>query len=257
MNKNTCIYVVTHKNINKKIKSKGYYYIAVGNNKHLIKCDFYDDDGINIAKKNTNYCELTAQYYIWNNSNCDIVGLMHYRRFLYKNVFSFIFNKPLSETFINCKLNEYDVILPQKYKLKDNNVYSSYCSEHYEEDLKNVGKIISKLYPDYQSAFESLKNINSYSGCNMIITSKKIYHDYSKWLFDILFELEKNTDLTKYDDYQRRIYGFLAERLLNVYFIKNNHLKIYYCKMRMLPEYNTFFERIKMTKFNINKMFHK
>lgn len=44
-------------------------------------------------------------------------------------------------------------------------------------------------------------------------------------LFDVLFELEKYVDLTKLNAYQKRLYGFLSERLLNVW-VKHNKLRV-------------------------------
>ena len=42
-------------------------------------------------------------------------------------------------------------------------------------------------------------------------------------MFDILVEREKKIDLNQgYNDYQKRIYGFLSERLLNVWVYANN-----------------------------------
>ena len=55
----------------------------------------------------------------------------------------------------------------------------------------------------------------------MLIAPKEIFDAYSKWLFDVLFELEKRTDISSYDTYQARIYGFLSERLLLVWLTKH------------------------------------
>lgn len=55
-----------------------------------------------------------------------------------------------------------------------------------------------------------------------IMKSKELMDDYCTWLFDILFEVEKETDLTDYTASEARIYGYLSEILLNVWIDKNN-----------------------------------
>ena len=55
---------------------------------------------------------------------------------------------------------------------------------------------------------------------NMFVMRAKHMEAYCSWLFSILFEIEKHMDLTGYDDYNRRVYGFLAERLLTVWVLQ-------------------------------------
>ena len=55
------------------------------------------------------------------------------------------------------------------------------------------------------------------STCNMWITKKDIFDRYCRWLFDILFEVEKGIELQGYDGYQKRVMGFLSERLFRVW----------------------------------------
>lgn len=69
----------------------------------------------------------------------------------------------------------------------------------------------------------------------MFISRKKVFDDYYKWLFDILFEAEKIIDISNYDNYNKRVYGFLSERLFNVWIEKNkDNLKI-----KEMPVYNS------------------
>ena len=41
-----------------------------------------DNVGDNISFKNSNYNELTVLYWAWRNSQADIKGLVHYRRYI-------------------------------------------------------------------------------------------------------------------------------------------------------------------------------
>ena len=223
------MYVITHKEYENKIKTEGYKILQVGAFKGHIQADCYDDTGENISTKNPNYCELTGLYWIWKNTNDSYVGISHYRRY-----FTHTFNadRALNTEEIETLLSKYDVILPfhAKYKKTIAEDYAALSGK--KEDLLKVGKIIKELYPDYYNDYQSY--MNSYTGTlyNMMITTKENYDNYCKWLFSILFELEKNIDLTQYNDYQKRIYGFLAERLLNVWVIHN---KLNSCEISVIP----------------------
>ena len=59
---------------------------------------------------------------------------------------------------------------------------------------------------------------------NMFIMKKSIADKYCEWLFNILFEVEKNTDVSSWDTSEKRIYGYLSERLLDVWLDYNNIL---------------------------------
>ena len=40
---------------------------------------------------------------------------------------------------------------------------------------------------------------------------------YCTWLFDVLFELERRLDISSYSAYDARVFGFIGERLLDVW----------------------------------------
>lgn len=58
---------------------------------------------------------------------------------------------------------------------------------------------------------------------NMFIANRKIFTEYMTWLFSIIEEMEKRIDEPDGDD--PRIFGFLSERLLNLY-VGHNRLKV-------------------------------
>ena len=51
----------------------------------------------------------------------------------------------------------------------------------------------------------------------MYIMKKALYLEYCEWIFDILFAIEPLSAYKNYDSYQARVFGFLSERLFNVW----------------------------------------
>ena len=51
----------------------------------------------------------------------------------------------------------------------------------------------------------------------MFVMPKPRFDAYMTWLFGILDEAERRIDVSAYDSYNHRLFGFLAERLLNVW----------------------------------------
>lgn len=95
------------------------------------------------------------------------------------------------------------------------------------------GEVIREKYPEYQTAFQHCINCNLFSLGNMVITKKDIFDKYCEWLFDILFEVEKRVDISGYDTFQARIFGYLSERLFRVW-ILNQRFKMKEEEVRMI-----------------------
>ena len=118
-----------------------------------------------------------------------------------------------------------DVILPEKervayYKIMMP-VQLQYAISHNNKDWKILGEFIKENKPDYYDAFKKVSSSFYISCYNMFIMNKSILNNYAQWLFDILLSISEKKDISKYDAYQSRIYGFMSERLLNVYFYKH------------------------------------
>ena len=95
-----------------------------------------------------------------------------------------------------------------------------------QKDIEICNDIIKEKYPDYIKSFDDVFKKHSFYAFNMFIAKKEIINNYCKWLFDILFEVEKRVDISTYDKYNQRLFGFLSERLFNVWLTKNNQIII-------------------------------
>lgn len=188
-----------------------------------------DNTGDNISAKNDTYCELTGLYWAWKNLDCEYLGLCHYRRYFghYQcGMYRYwkkraIFGRKDYENL----LGEYDIILPRAgkhwlfsaEKASSPTMREHYEQSHYKRDLDTAEKVVREKYPEYMPAFEAAMQSRSYHLANMFVMRKSLSDEYCTWLFDILFEVERRVDISGYDSYQRRIFGFLSERLFNVW----------------------------------------
>jgi hypothetical protein len=214
----TRIYVITHKKFNAP-QEDGYIPLQVGRALGGDLGYLGDNTGDNISVKNKSFCELTGIYWIWKNISCDIVGICHYRRFFVRD------KSLLYKEYIEEILQTYDAITVHSGQTPSQNVWAHYAKCHYEKDLQTVRDIIAEKYPDYLDAFDLTMHCNLFSLGNMIITRKETFDRYCAWLFDILFEAERRIDTSAYNEWQKRIFGYLSERLLRVW-ISNQALRV-------------------------------
>ena len=227
------MYVITHKLYDKIKHDSTYKPILVGASDKSIMWDgLSDDKGINISRKNSSFCELTGLYWIWKNTNDKYVGICHYRRYFCRNP---LFRKRsvITQADIERCLTNYDVVVPGKVWFLGRSSRNQYKRYHNIDDWTKMTDIIRKKYPDYEQDIEWFEMEKSGYCYNMFIADRDLFDKYCTWLFDVLFELEKNVNTEGYGIYNRRIYGFLSERMLNIW-IHHNKLRT-----RELPVYNT------------------
>ena len=186
-----------------------------------------DNVGDNISLKNPSFCELTALYWGWKNCDCDILGLVHYRRYFINRplCFSKNFDHILTKADVEKALTNSEIILPKKrhYFIETN--YSHYCHAHIPEALNKTEEIIRKDFPDYYSAFQTHMKRRSGHYFTMFICKKEIANSLLEWMFAILFKLEKNINLSKYEGPEKRVFGYVSELLFDVFCLRHN-LKI-------------------------------
>lgn len=236
----------------KNIISVGKNYIPVWagkNERPEVSGITGDDTGENISAKNKYYSELSGLYWVWKNTNSDIVGSCHYRRYftvydepylyrvkrlfyfplglwkkrfglIYTNNFNYWKTRILSEKDLLNLLNNYDAIMPLRRILK-NSIKNHYEKFHNPEDLVLLHKILSEFYPEYLLTFEEILNGNRLLANNMFILKWETFDELMNWLFFILFKFEDKIDMENYTGYQQRIFGFLSERLITLWIIHN------------------------------------
>lgn len=223
---NITILVATHKAY-RMPEDPVYLPIHVGKDSSSVSLPYQGDNtGDNISGKNPHYCELTALYWAWKNLDADYIGLTHYRRhfalrrpgLFCKDKFPYI----LSSTEVEPLLQSYPVLLPEQRNYFIETNYSQYIHAHPAESLDQTRSIIGRLCPDYLTSFDAVMKRTKAHRFNMFIMKKELFHGYCEWLFPILFTLEAELDISAYDTYNQRIFGFISERLLDVYLEKNS-----------------------------------
>lgn len=245
---NISIYSVYHK-ASHIIENAYIKPIQVGNGQAIPGIQYRDNQGINIAEKNNSYCELTAQYWAWKNDlESDYLGIMHYRRFFDFNIeenrlanqygileepeftLNFIEKYNLTEEQIKDLVSNYDIIVPETWDVTKagwKNIRDNYINapHQHKKDLDITRKVISEKYPQDIKYFDKVMKSKVGYFTNMFILKRDIFEQYSQWLFDILSEVENRINISVYDVQEQRVFGYLSERLFNVWiqkYINNN-----------------------------------
>lgn len=208
-------------------------------------CELRDNTFDNRSYLNPCYGELSAIYWIWKNVSCDTrikyIGQCHYRR-----LFTFDENEDFDKIF-----NNFDIITRKPYEFLEDGLtlYKQYQHYHDKEDLDHVIEIVKRLFPEYTEDCERMCELKYLYGCNTFIMKREDYQRFCGFLFTILDALMglhytntvdgiENICREKYDNghyhlfhgenekedcvfYQRRVFGFLSERILTLFIIHN------------------------------------
>ena len=199
--------------------------------------------------------------WIWKNylkdyPQVDYVGFCHYRRFFdfkekkkfsaFKPEESIIFREKIwkknTEKKINDYIEGYDVIVPAPIEFEEN-ILDQYLVAHPKEVIDKFIEIIKKDYPWLVDIMNDFLSGNKMYPCLNYVMKKELFEDWCKFIFDILFKIEKEIDFSSYTTYDTvRAPAFAAERFFNVwlmYMIKNKNIKIKETPTYILEDLNT------------------
>lgn len=203
-----------------------------------------DETGDSLSARNRFWCELTVLYWIRRNTTDAIAGLVHYRRLLnltgmQDTAFAgrTLDAAPFgyTEAAIRRLLTHADIILPKPEPLgtdetgSPRTVYRHYAHFHRIEDLETALQVLEERHPEMMPAARRvIFEMTSGHWGNLFLTTRPILEAYADWLFGILFEVERRiqSQVEMRAPYQQRVYGFLAERLFNVWLAAHPELRI-------------------------------
>ena len=179
-----------------------------------------DNQGENISSSNAYFCELTGLYWAWKNLNCEYLGLVYFRGSTLIKLGDKKY-RILSKNNLDQLFGETDIILPRKrhYFIETNE--SQYCHAHHPIGLKITRDVLSEMYPEYMDAWNNTMKHRSGHRFNVFVMKKSLCDDYCEWLFSILFSVQNKIDIREWSKSEQRIFGYLAERLLDVWLTKN------------------------------------
>ena len=196
------IIIATHKEYDMP-KEENYIPVFVGSALTDLDLPYQrDDEGENISIKNKSYCELTGLYWAYKNLKADYIGLCHYRRYL---------------DLKDIEIEKYDIILPKKRHYYIETVYDQFGHAHGYHALDIVREIIKEEHPVYLTSFDTCMRRKSLHIYNMFVMKFEFFVLYCDFLFDVLFKAEQQ--LGNVD----RLYGYLSERLLDVFIDANGY----------------------------------
>ena len=200
-----------------------------------------DNTGNNISSKNELWSELTGVYWGWKNLDCDYFGVVHYRRFFASTTKHDapemrILNRSGAEQLLSIS----DIILPAR-----RNYIVMTLSEHFNNydfsritDLTILKETIKAISPEYLSAYDVVMSRRWGHMCNMFLMRKELSDSFCTWAFSVLEEFEH-----KIDNSRRRIIGYVAEHLLDIW-IEKNHYKYTEINTIALDKKNEFYRRV-------------
>lgn len=220
----------------------GAYFDTRENNKMI-----GDDTGDNISEKRNSFCEFTVQYWAWKNVQADYYGLCHYRRYLSFSEKKFKANLlgQVPAVWLNdATIKKYDLLNEDRMRsiIQGNDIVVNPAA-----DVKSIPtpagnpkdvyghwvgydgvyidkavllvllRIIDQLHPEYSTSAQEYLRDKWHRGYNCFVMKKELFEKMCRFQFDVLFELERQLDVTEYTDNMKRTPGYIGEIMYGIF----------------------------------------
>lgn len=165
-----------------------------------------DNTNNNISWKNKQYCEMSAVYWIWKNTQHAWKGIEHYRRHL------LIEPEMLQE--------DIDAILPLPYICYPDTM-SQFRRFVSEEVVQALLRALKELHPDrYEDYLKIVYGKYQYT-YNLVCAKTEVFDAYCQWFFNIT-EYMETLEAEVPELATTRALSYVAEVLTNLYFMDNS-----------------------------------
>ena len=164
-----------------------------------------DDKGVNISAKNKQYCEMSATYWVWKNTNHAWTGIEHYRRHI-------LVTPGMLESGA-------DAILPLPYVCYPN-AMAQFCRSVSEDVQQALLEALKTLHLSEYGEYEKILYGPYQYTYNIHCSKRVVFEDYCKWFFKITERMETMAEAVP-KIRETRALSYVAEVLTNLYFMCN------------------------------------
>jgi hypothetical protein len=216
-----------------------------------------DDQSGALSPKNKYFCELTAMDEMANSiAKEKYVGLMHYRRVfsppapMHYAIQSLRFHKRVARNHfrvekkcitelhlargihtraaLDCVLSDlaryldvhsghFDIIAPIAVRLGSQNIREQYAELHHVAHYDLFLERLGHLHPKLRSYIRNQEQQRRAYFFNMFVMRSDLFLEYWSILKQTLLSIEKEVNAERLEGYQSRVFGFLAERYMNIF----------------------------------------
>lgn len=191
-------------------------------------------DGDNIEQYNDRINETTGLYWIWKNTDCEYVGLSHYRRYFKEKEESIRLSRERIENIL--VKHKRDIIMPAVrlgWSVHRNIGMAS--GDVLTDTVRNLFReAIAEKQPDYLEAFDRVMDGKFMYYCGMFVTRREIVNAYCEWLFSFLLDVVDRVDVSALGFYEKRVCGYFCEAFWTVWLMEHTDLKIHVMDLEVI-----------------------